>query len=86
MEEVAKLLKGILLLQLNAAQTVAEREGRTTKFELLLADAGFSASEIALMLGKSPGAVAKAITRARSARRGTADTSDRQLEPENEAQ
>jgi len=73
LEEVAKLLKALLLLELNGAQAAAEREGRTPKFELLLADAGLSAVEIAQMLGKSSGAVSKAISRGRAARRGAAD-------------
>lgn len=78
MEEVAKYLKALVLLQLGAAVTNADREGRPTKFELLLADAGFSNGEISQMLGKSLAATAKAVSRGRAARRGAVDVSDAQ--------
>lgn len=84
MEELAKYLKALVLIQLGAAQQRAEREGRSPKFELLLADAGFSTAEVAQMLGKSPAAAAKAISRGRAARRATAvDVVD--IQPEEHA-
>jgi DNA-directed RNA polymerase specialized sigma24 family protein len=84
MEEMVKYLRAMVQLQLMEAQTIAEREGRTPKFELLLADAGFSNAEVAQMLGKTVGAAAKAVSRGRAARRGLADVADMQPEQPNE--
>lgn len=76
----------MVLLQLAEAQAGAEREGRSPRFELMFADAGFSNGEIALMLGKSQAAAAKAVSRARAARRVAADVADVQPEQLNEEQ
>lgn len=84
MEEMVKYLRAMVQLQLLEAQTLAEREGRAPKFELLLADAGFGNAEVAEMLGKTVGAAAKAISRGRAARRGLADVLDAQPEKTNE--
>jgi DNA-directed RNA polymerase specialized sigma24 family protein len=86
MEEMVKYLRAMVQLQLLEAQAIAEREGRAQKFELLLADAGFSNADVAQMLGKTVGATAKAISRGRAARRGLADMADTQPEQPNEDQ
>ncbi len=86
MEELIKYLRAMVQLQLLEAQTTADRDGRTPKFELLLADAGFGNAEVAQMLGKTVGAAAKAISRGRAARRGLADVMDAQPEQTNEDQ
>ena len=71
MEELGKFLRAMLLLKIWSAQQVAERNGvAAPKFELILADSGFSIKEIADLLGKSPAAAAKAVARAKAARRG----------------
>lgn len=70
MDELVRCMRAMLMLQLQTAQASAARgEGPAFKPELLLAEAGFAAREIASMLGKSPAAVAKAISRGRAARR-----------------
>jgi hypothetical protein len=70
-EELAKYLRAMLLLNIRTAQHAAERSGLgALKIELLLADSGFSNKEIADLLGKSFASVAKAVTRGRAARRG----------------
>jgi DNA-directed RNA polymerase specialized sigma24 family protein len=86
MEEMIKYLRAMVQLQLLEAQAIAEREGRAPKFELLLADAGFSNADVAQMLGKTAGAAAKAISRGRAARRSLADVADTQPEQVNEDQ
>jgi DNA-directed RNA polymerase specialized sigma24 family protein len=86
MEEFVKYLKALVLLQLAAAHSAAEREGRLPRFELLLADAGFNNAEVARLLGKSPAAAAKAISRGRAARRGATDVPDTQPGQTNEEQ
>lgn len=71
MEELAKYLRASLLLDIWNTQQDAERSGvAPPRFELLLAESGFSTKEIADLLGKSLAAVSKALTRARTARRG----------------
>ena len=71
MNELAKYLRAMLALSVWSAQQTAERSGVAgPKVELLLADSGFAIKEIGELLGKTPGAVAKAVTRARAARRG----------------
>jgi len=80
MEQLAKYLKALVLMQLADSQAAAAREGRTLKLELLLADAGFGNNEVAQLLNKSPTATAKAISRARAARRSPVDVSDTQPE------
>ena len=78
MEELAKYLKALLLLQVWNAQQATERTGLAgPKLELLLSDSGFAQKEIAELLGKSQAAVAKAITRGRAARRLNASESER---------
>lgn len=63
MEEMVKYLKALVFLQLQATTGNAAFE----KPELLLAQAGFVHREIAEILGKKPGAVAKVISRAKKA-------------------
>lgn len=71
MEELLRYMRAMVMLQLHSAQTASGRgdAGLPFKPEVLLADAGFSAREIATMLDKTPAAVAKAISRGRSVRR-----------------
>lgn len=79
MEELAKSLRALLLLELWTVQEAAQRSGATPpRLELLLADSGFGHKEVAEMLGKSSVAVSKAISRGRAARRGNqpADPAD----------
>lgn len=61
MDELVRYLKALVFLQIDASV------GRTTKPELLLARSGFRAKEIAEILGRTEAAVAKAISRAKSA-------------------
>lgn len=80
MEELIRFAKAQLLLQLQAVQILADRNGAAFKPEVLLADAGFAHKDIAAMLGKSQMAVSKAISRAKTARtRGAVETPD--IEP-----
>lgn len=73
MEELAKYLKALLLLDLWRSQMEAQRNGSSaTKLELLLADSGFSNKEVSDLLGKSVAAVAKAISRGRATRKAGA--------------
>jgi len=84
MEEIVKYLKALLLLELSRAQQEAQRAGTaTTKLDLVLADSGFAHKEIADMLDKSPVAVAKAVSRARAARRS--NTPPEQVEGDSDA-
>jgi biotin operon repressor len=70
-EELTKYLRALLLLGLWHAQNVRQGGGQTEpRLELMLSDSGFSHKEISEMLVKSPTAVAKAVSRARTARRG----------------
>lgn len=70
MEELIRYMRAMVMLQLHTAQGMAAGDGgHPLKPEVLLADAGFNTRDIATMLDKSPAAVAKAISRARSARR-----------------
>lgn len=70
MEELLRYTKALMLLQLQSVQQLAAtREEFQFRPELLLADAGFGSREIAIMLDKTPAAVAKAISRARAARK-----------------
>jgi predicted transcriptional regulator len=61
MDEVAKYLKALLVLQLEALKN-SESE---SKPEVLLSRAGLSHKEIADLIGKTQAAVAKAISRSR---------------------
>lgn len=63
MEELVKYMRALVYLQLQSAA------GTSTfgKPELLLSRAGFSHKEIADILGKTPGAIAKAVGRAKKA-------------------
>lgn len=63
MEELEKYLRALVLLQL---RDPAEN-GPAQKPELLLSKAGFTAGEVAALLGKSKAAAAKAIGRAKRA-------------------
>lgn len=75
MEELIKYMRAMVLLQLRGIQSSTE-DGLPLKAEALLAQAGFTAREIALMLDKSQAAVAKAITRARAVRRSADPTAE----------
>jgi len=70
-DELVRYVKALVFLQL---QSLAGPEtfGRP---ELLLSKAGFPQKEIADLLGKSPAAVAKTISRARAAQRRTSGES-----------
>jgi DNA-directed RNA polymerase specialized sigma24 family protein len=81
-EELVKYTRALVLLQIQTAQDVAERAGRPLKLALLLADAGLAQREIADMLGRTTTAVAKEISRGRSARR--MDNPRPEVEPEND--
>ncbi len=58
--ELLKCTKALLLLQLQGAARPEDR----LKPEIVLARAGFSAREIAALVGKNPAAVVKSIQRA----------------------
>lgn len=58
-------LSGILALLADDRQQRVEGDASARKTEVLLADAGLSAEQIAPLLGKSSGAIAKSIQRAR---------------------
>jgi hypothetical protein len=60
MEELVKYARALLALQI---QQLYKNE-TPVKPEILLAKSGFSAREIAELLGKNPAAIAKAIQRA----------------------
>ena len=80
MEELLRFTRAMVALQLYTAQAAAARvDAPTLRPELLLADAGLNAREIAVLLGKTPAAVSKAVTRGRSARRGRSDPNERIL-------
>ena len=69
MEELIRYARALLLLQLKQVEMSAQSgKGPTIRAEVLLADAGFGAREIADLLGKNYAAVAKALSRARAAR------------------
>jgi DNA-directed RNA polymerase specialized sigma24 family protein len=71
MQELVRYARALLILQLKQLELAAESgTGPTIRSELLLADAGFGTKEIANILGKNYAAVAKAVSRARSARAG----------------
>jgi hypothetical protein len=73
MEELARYLRALVVLQVQLLEVAAARgETVAVRSEVILADAGFTAREIGVMVGKTPAAVAKAISRARATRR-TAD-------------
>ena len=76
LEELLKYVRAQLLIQLQTAQVaLAQAGGLPIKVEVLLSDAGFSHKEIATLLGRTQGAVAKAVSRARaSAQKGGAAT------------
>lgn len=79
MDELAKFLRATLLLNIWSVQQSAQRSGVTApKIELMLSDSGFTIKEIADLVSKSPAAAAKAVSRAKAARRGdhTDDESD----------
>jgi DNA-directed RNA polymerase specialized sigma24 family protein len=63
MEEVAKYLRALVFLQVQALSEVVQKP------ELLLSRAGLTAREIAEILGKNQAAVAKSIVRAKKAAR-----------------
>ncbi len=63
MEELVKYLRALVALELRRAMNGGDEPVRA---DLVLADLGFSAKEIAGLSGKSVAAVAKAITRGRA--------------------
>jgi DNA-directed RNA polymerase specialized sigma24 family protein len=65
MDELVRYTRALVFLQLQQL-TGSDTFGKP---ELLLARAGFPHKEIAELLGKSPAAVAKAISRGRAAAR-----------------
>lgn len=68
MEELVRLTRAMLLLQISQLQGAAGQAPANLKLEIILADAGFAHREIAAILGKSLPAVSKAISRGRIAR------------------
>jgi DNA-directed RNA polymerase specialized sigma24 family protein len=75
MQELVRYARALLLLQLKQIEMSAQAgKGPAVRAELLLADAGFGAREIADLLGKNYAAVAKALSRARAGR--TRDTAE----------
>lgn len=64
MEQLEKYLKALVLLQLNGSEL---DDGSSPKPELLLHKSGFTASEVAELMGKSKAAASKAISRAKKA-------------------
>jgi DNA-directed RNA polymerase specialized sigma24 family protein len=77
-EELIRYARALLLLQLKQVEMSASGgKAPVIRAELLLADAGLGAREIADLLGKSYPAVAKAISRARATRgKETADENE----------
>ena len=69
MEELVKYMKALTFLQLQ----VVTGSNIFGKPEVLLSKAGFQHKEIADLLGKSPAAVAKAISRGKAAREEEAE-------------
>jgi DNA-directed RNA polymerase specialized sigma24 family protein len=68
-EELIRYARAMLLLQLKQVEMSASGgKAPVIRAELLLADAGFPAREIAELLGKNYAAVAKAVSRARATR------------------
>jgi len=68
-EELVRYARALLLLQLKQVETSAQAgKGPVVRAEVLLADAGFGAREIADLLGKNYAAVAKTLSRARTAK------------------
>jgi hypothetical protein len=60
LEQLIKLTRAVLLVQLQALAKPEERE----KPEVVLGRAGFAAREVAELLNRNPAAVAKAMQRA----------------------
>lgn len=59
-DDVVKYLRALLMIQLHSTS-----EGDVAKPEVLLSKAGLSHGEIATILMKNPGAIAKSISRAK---------------------
>jgi DNA-directed RNA polymerase specialized sigma24 family protein len=76
MEELAKYLRALLLLDIHRTQKLAQSADSLLRIELLLSDAGFSHQEIAGLVGKKVPAVSKAISRARAVRPQGLDDAD----------
>lgn len=70
MEELVRYMRALIMLQIHAPQAANTSAGNTSavKPEVLLARAGFPHKEIADMMGKTQGAVAKTISRAKTGR------------------
>jgi DNA-directed RNA polymerase specialized sigma24 family protein len=67
-DESGAVLKAILALLIDERETKAAERPTQRKTEVVLADSGLSASEIAALMGKQPSAVRMAISRARKAK------------------
>lgn len=78
MQELVRYARALLLLQLRQFEAAAQAGAvAPMRAEVILADAGFGAREIADLLGKNYAAVSKAISRARAGRpRERAEDSD----------
>jgi DNA-directed RNA polymerase specialized sigma24 family protein len=76
MEELVRLTRAMLLLQISQVRAAAGEAPGNLKLEIILADAGFAHREIAAILEKSVPAVSKAISRARIARVKTGEERD----------
>jgi DNA-directed RNA polymerase specialized sigma24 family protein len=76
MEELIRYMRALVLLQVQESLRIGDPEHSAIRPEVLLADAGFSAREIADMVAKTPAAVAKAISRGRTARRKGTEPSE----------
>lgn len=78
MEELVRYARALLLLQLKQAEMLVQAgKGPAIRAEILLADAGFTARDIAELLGKNYSAVAKAVSRARATRGNETADEDR---------
>jgi hypothetical protein len=78
MEDLIKYMRALVLLQVNAvtqgSAAGAPNASGAIKPEILLVRAGFSHREVATMIGKTPAAVAKAVSRAKVARTGETES------------
>ena len=67
MEELAKYLRALVLLQIQATAD----EDAVSKPEVVLSAAGFGHQEIAELMGKNKAAVAKTISREKASKKRT---------------
>lgn len=64
-DESAMLLKALLVVAVDLRERLIVGDSSARKTELLLDSVGIAPSDIAKMLGKKPGTVRKALSRAR---------------------